>query len=585
MVRNTIFAATLLSAAAIPAAEPAPPLKTLGRMPIKEVTVFKDGHAFVAEQGSLPTDTNGNVLMDSLPTPVIGTFWPFAADKKAKLAGVVSGQRRFSVPHTALTIADLLDANTGGKAIIVEEPTNRYTATIVGVPKKTSEELAADPPTLPAELLPKVDEIVLLKTAEGLKPVPISRIREVTFKDRDQLTVTREESRNLLTLKLDWGKNRPAPTADVGLFYLQKGLRWIPSYKVTLDGKGTATIHLQATLINELADLEDTSVNLVVGVPTFAFKDTVDPIALQQTIAQLSQYFQANANSFQNGQLANNFANSISSQAGNFRGGEVRADTGLPEEISGSQNAESSKNEDLFVFNAGHITLKKGERMVVTLAEYSLPYKDIFTLELPFSPPSEVNRNFNDSNQRDLARMLSAPKVMHKVRFTNKSRYPLTTAPALILREGSVLAQGMMTYTAIDATSDLAITPAVDITARKSDLEVHRTPNALRLRNTEFSHVDMTGKISLFNHRSQPAELEITRFILGNPEAAGHDGNAEKINPFEDADSGLAYPSWNNYSLPSWWAELNGIGRITWNLKLDAGKTIDLDYKWDYYWQ
>ncbi len=257
----------------------------------------------------------------------------------------------------------------------------------------------------------------------------------------------------------------------------------------------------------------------------------------------------------------------------------------MPEEISESQNAESSKNEDLFVFNAGHITLKKGERMVVTLAEYSLPYKDIFTLELPFSPPGEMNRNFNDPSQRDLARLLSAPKVMHKVRFTNKSRYPLTTAPAFILREGSVLAQGMMTYTATGATSDLAITPAVDITARKSDLEVHRTPNALRLRNTEFSRVDMTGKISVFNHRGQPAELEITRFILGNPEAAGHDGKAEKINPFEDADSGLAYPSWNNYSLPSWWAELNGIGRITWNLKLDAGQSVDLDYKWNYFWQ
>ncbi len=151
-------------------------------MPIKEVTVFKDGHAFVAEQGSLPTDTDGNVLMDSLPTPVIGTFWPFAADKKAKLTGVVSGQRRFSMPHTALTIADLLDANTGGEAIIVEEPTNRYTATIVGVPKKTSEELAADGPSLPAELLPKSEEIVLLKTPEGLKPVPIySRIQGSHF--------------------------------------------------------------------------------------------------------------------------------------------------------------------------------------------------------------------------------------------------------------------------------------------------------------------------------------------------------------------------------------------------------------------
>ena len=29
---------------------------SLARMPIKEVTVFKDGHAFVVHQGRLPTD-------------------------------------------------------------------------------------------------------------------------------------------------------------------------------------------------------------------------------------------------------------------------------------------------------------------------------------------------------------------------------------------------------------------------------------------------------------------------------------------------------------------------------------------------
>src|SRR5207244_2872236 len=104
--------------------------------------------------------------------------------------------------------------------------------------------------------------------------------------------LSHEEFRNLLTLKLDWGGRRPSSTAGVGLVYLQKGLRWIPGYKVTLDGNGTAGIKLQTTLVNELADLDDVTANLVIGVPSFAFKDTMDPIALQQAAAQLSPYFQ-----------------------------------------------------------------------------------------------------------------------------------------------------------------------------------------------------------------------------------------------------------------------------------------------------
>ena len=81
----------------------------------------------------------------------------------------------------------------------------------------------------------------------------------------------------------------------MGLLYLQKGIRWIPSYKFVIDGKGGVTVQLEATLINELADLDDVTANLVVGVPSFAFADTADPIGMGQTVAQLSQYFQPDA--------------------------------------------------------------------------------------------------------------------------------------------------------------------------------------------------------------------------------------------------------------------------------------------------
>ena len=127
---------------------------------------------------------------------------------------------------------------------------------------------------------------------------------------------------------------------------------------------------------------------------------------------------------------------------------------GLAGEL-GPEIGDAGKSEDLFVFTVPHVTLKRGERMVLPIAEFTLPYKDVFTLELPFGPPPEVRANLNNEQQRELARLFSAPKVMHKVRLTNNSKYPLTTAPALIIRAGRVLAQGMMTYTATGASVDL----------------------------------------------------------------------------------------------------------------------------------
>jgi hypothetical protein len=569
------------------AAEKAAPLATFGKLPIKELTVFKDGHACVAHEGEMPTDDQGNVVMDYLPAPVIGAFWPYSADKRARLASVVAGQKRVLVERTALNLRELLEANRGVEALITESGGQRYQATVIGLPARSGEELAATSPPNTPERLPEKGNLVLLKTPEGVKAIALDRIQEVVFIGAHKAAAPIEEFRDLLTLRLDWGKAKSSPSAKVGLFYVQKGVRWIPSYKIEIDGQSNATVKLQATLINELADLEDVSVNLVVGVPTFAFKDTIDPIALQQNLAHLSQYFQGAGGSFYNSPIASQFSNSIMSQSarmGESPGGFASAGAGF----LGPDIGAADKSEDLFVFTVPHVTLKRGERMVMPVAEFTLPYKDVFTLDIPFAPPPELRGNLNNDQQRELARLFNAPKVMHKLRLTNNSRYPLTTAPALIVREGRVLAQGMMTYTSTGATVDLPITAAVDFQVKRSATETKRTPDALRQNGSTFSRIDLKGQITITSHRAQPAELEVTRSVLGFPDTADHDGKVERLGVFEGGDylAGTDYPEWWSwYGWPSWWTRCNGTGRFTWRLSLAPKQTADLGCEWHYFWQ
>jgi hypothetical protein len=332
-------ALTLLFTLGLSAAPQSPP----ARLPVREVTIFKDGHAFVAHHGILPTDTNGNVQLDQLPSPVIGTFWPYATGKEVTLAGVVAGRQLVRTECTALTIPELLEANVGASAQITDSYTHRYTATIIGFPTRTIQELQRNRPGTNEPLSFKGD-VILLRTAEGVKAVPVDQIREVIFKDF-KATTGHEEYRSVLTLDLNWNGRRPAREAEVGFMYLQKGIRWIPSYKVTLDGKGNAVIRLQATIINEMTDLHETDVNLVIGVPTFTFKETLDPLALQQTAAQLSQYFQNDPRAdLQHGLLAANFSNAIMTQTA--RMSEYRPNT-----APGSQPddpTEGSSSEESF---------------------------------------------------------------------------------------------------------------------------------------------------------------------------------------------------------------------------------------------
>src|SRR5215469_11724932 len=180
--------------AASPVEQAAAPV-TFAKLPIKELTVFKDGHALVAHEGELPVDANGNVNMDYLPAPVIGTFWPYSAEKAARLSSVVAGRKRVLVERTALTLRELLEANIGADAIITESSSNQYEATIVALPQRTSEELASTSPPNAAERLPEKGGLVLLKTAEGVKVVSLDRIQEVTFKHDHKPALAEEEFR------------------------------------------------------------------------------------------------------------------------------------------------------------------------------------------------------------------------------------------------------------------------------------------------------------------------------------------------------------------------------------------------------
>src|SRR5512136_979485 len=120
----------LLGIAGLAEAEQATPLSALAKLPIKEVTIFKDGHAFVLHEGKMPTDTAGNVVMDYLPTPVLGTFWAHSAEKRARLTAVVASQHKVKIQRTALSVRELMEGNIGAQVMITEVQTGREAQSI-----------------------------------------------------------------------------------------------------------------------------------------------------------------------------------------------------------------------------------------------------------------------------------------------------------------------------------------------------------------------------------------------------------------------------------------------------------------------
>ena len=533
------------------------------KLPVKEVTIFKDGHAYVLHEGSVHCNENGDIVLDELPAPVMGTFWAYSADPKNKLECVISSRDEVEVEKTAMTVEELLISNIDKEIVYRDSSSGQcQEATILRVLEDEKQ---------PDHL--QGNKIALLKTREGIKAIPVSQIQNVTFLGSPSEKIKRKENKDTMTLKLD----RKLDTPQIGMAYVQKGIRWIPSYRVEIDGKGKAVIKLQGTIINELADLQDISAHLVIGVPSFAFKDTPDPISFQETVAQLSGHFRPDS------QTAYAFSNAIMSQRAMPYRDSHESQPGnlidLGPELKGTET-----NEDLFVFSLDHITLKKGQRMVLPIAEYTLYYEDIYTVDINFAPPLEMRRNFNTDQHLQLARLFHAPKAMHKIRLKNQSEYPLTTAPATIFKDGRVLAQGLMTYTSIGGTGDLEVTTAVNIKVKNSDDQTSTTPQAVKWNGDFYTKVDMAGTIELTNYSDTSVTIHVKRSVLGNMD------ETTEIKQLGHGYDGFVFEGgvpfwWNWCSWPWWWYHFNSIGQANWEIELKPKKDIKLDYNWHYYWR
>lgn len=541
--------------------------KVYAKLPVKEVTIFKDGHAYVLHEGTVQSNDNGDVVLDELPSPIMGAFWAYSANPKNKLQCVISSRDEVDVEKTAMTIGDLLKSNIGKEILFRDMPSDQYyQGMIIRMLEEKSQNQNNN------------TKIVLVKTPEGIKALPVAQIQNITFLEDPDDAITNKVTKDTMTLKLDKTDNTSG-TAQIGMAYIQKGLRWIPSYRVEINGKDKAVIKLQGTIINELADLEDVSAHLVIGVPKFTFQDTPDPISFQETIAQLSQHFRPDS------QTAYSFSNAVMSQRARFT--EVGQDRNNHEIDLGPELTGMKGNEDLFVFSIDHITLKKGQRMVLSIAEYTLDYKDIYTVDINFAPPLEMRRHFNTNQHLELAKLFHAPKAIHKIRLTNKSEYPLTTAPATIFKDGRVLAQGMMKFTSVGGTGDLDVTTALDIKVKNSDQQVNTTPNAINWNGSNYTKVDMAGTIELHNYSDKPVTIHVKRSVLGNMDKASQEGTVKQLGHGYD---GFAFEDgvpfwWNWCSWPWWWYHFNSIGQVNWDIKLDSKEEIKLDYNWHYYWQ
>jgi len=249
-------------------------------LPVREVTVFKDGHAFVLRETTRPADAAGRIVLDELPEPVLGTFWPYAASGE-RLLSATAARERVSAERSALNLVELVRANAGCEVVLVETDGTKNEGRLLGLTQRDAEEIEANDPEGARPRLPELGTIVLLATSSGTRAVPVEHVRELEVRGELVRRFSEQALRDRLTLRVD----QAGGAVTVGVAYVQKGLRWIPAYRIELGADDRAAVRLEATLVNDLVDLEHVTVHLVIGAPRFEFAGELDPIALREVAA------------------------------------------------------------------------------------------------------------------------------------------------------------------------------------------------------------------------------------------------------------------------------------------------------------
>jgi hypothetical protein len=274
-------------------------------------------------------------------------------------------------------------------------------------------------------------------------------------------------------------------------------LNWAPQYLLELTAEKTAMLTLQGEVSNDLEDLNNTELNLVVGVPNFRYADRLAFLVNFLQVA-LPERFVASA-----------FSNALATQTFNYAADQgFDAGAGVPDEVVGSAN------EDLFFYTLKNFSLPKNGRSMQTIFREPVEIAHVYESALPANDP---NVRYYDEQ------FLFSPnqnKVFHTVKALNSTKQPWTTASILVMNkqgDSRPISQDLMTYTPAGGKTFVKLTEAPDVKVEHAEREVSRQQDAWtnRRRNASYDLVQVEGKIKVQNFKDKKIDLRLTRAITG----------------------------------------------------------------------
>jgi hypothetical protein len=470
---------------------------------IVSVGLFKNGLAVVKRE--VQVGGAGTFRLEAVPEVVHGTFWvesnvPVEAAMKLRDVETPAGEQPDGPLHEYFA----------GKRVTLRF-TNEKLDPVQGV-------VPALPSRRPSvEVDPwgrgvAAERFFILKTAKGHLYVNPGQIAAIETEEMDKST--RRKPALLINVAKNVAKADQKPVVYVS--YLSHGLAWAPSYRVDISDPKALAVEMATVLRNEMEDIEDAEVSLISGFPSVEFARVSSPLEANTTwrrfFQELSSRDQGRDQDVLSQQIVSNTMQV--SIAPRLDLGAIPAGEGV----------------DLHFEPVGKRSLGVGEAVSFTINKAKAGYERIVEWTVGTSGGEWSRRDPTNDELWDV------------VRFKNPFKFPLTTAPALVIEDGRFNGQRTCYWTNVGEETNLRITKSLSLrTASTEEEDKARPSESVTVGGHSYTRIHVKGELRVNNHRDQPVKLHILYSIRGQvaeadnePRLTPREGSLTDVNPIRD---------------------------------------------------
>lgn len=519
---------------------------------VKRVAVFKNGYVFTYREGQA-VPVNGWVYTTDVPIGVLGTVWGYSSSPEARVTQLLATEAEKKDANRVANLEELLFVNEGSRVRVRSQYSDKIlegTYVILNQRRIFNVGTTGEPlREMGTDRVQNGESDIAITTETGVTVMRTGNIAFLEFVGQprwDKLMTTKE---NRLGLKTE---NVPAgQTVNLGLAALERGIRWIPAYRIEPKGDPAteAKLELEAMVINELVDISNAEFYFVVGVPHFLYQDLLSPLSLSQTFAGVSSYFNVSQQQYSNAIMTQSRAGEMRPSRGATSGAGDSYAT-VPEE--GSLPAMSA--DELYLYRSDQVALKKGERASLRLFSVTVPCREIFEWTVP------------DGSTEDTRALTNlAGGFWRSLKLKNETGMPWTTGPALTFRDWKPLGQDILAFTPVNTETIVRVTPATEVVGTHKVVEKSRVrevrPKKPDEDPDEYDIVTVEGIIKLRNVKRQPVDVIITRRVTGTITTATERGTISREGSDLQANNPQSVVRWE-FSLPPGEKELRYVYRV-----------------------